>query len=79
MVELFDKLLVLSSDGEMTYFGPMDRSLPRNIFLGTSNVYDTKDDKGSIADLVLEASLDKSGKAEDEIKARYDMSKTCQK
>jgi len=79
MVELFDKLLVLSSDGEMNYFGPMDRSLLRNIFLGTSNVYDTKDDKGSIADLVLEASLDKSGKSEDEIKARYDMSKTCQK
>ena len=75
MVELFDKLLVLTSDGELSYFGPMDRSLLRTIFLDSDNV---DGDKGSIADLVLEASLDKTGKSEDQVKARYDTSKTAQ-
>ena len=75
MVELFDKLLVLTSDGELSYFGPMDRSLLRTIFLDSDNV---DGDKGSIADLVLEASLDKTGKREDQVKARYDTSKTAQ-
>jgi hypothetical protein len=77
MVEMFDKLLVLTGDGNMSYFGPVDRSLLRQIFLG----YDSSShdgDKGSIADLVLEASLDKTGEAEDIIKKRYAASITHQ-
>ncbi|KAL7543865.1 hypothetical protein ACHAXR_013237 [Thalassiosira sp. AJA248-18] len=75
MVELFDKLMILTNDGEMSYFGPVDRSVLREIFLGTDN---TDSDKGSIADLVLEASLDKTGESEYEVKRRYDSSKTSQ-
>lgn len=75
MITLFDKLLVLTNEGEMSYFGPVDRSLLREIFLGTT---DPEGDKGSIADLVLEASLDKTGRMEEEIKRRYDYSKTSQ-
>lgn len=79
MVNLFDKMLVLTSEGEMSYFGEVDRTLLREIFLDSANDQAAADnDKGSIADLVLEASLDKSGKAEDEVKMRYDTSKTAQ-
>lgn len=79
MVELFDKLLVLTADGEMCYFGQVDRSLLREIFLGRSNDDDDSPngDKGSIADLVLGASLDKTGEAENLIKNRYDASSTA--
>jgi hypothetical protein len=77
MVEMFDKLLVLTGDGNMSYFGPVDRLLLREIFLGSdSSTHDG--DKGSIADLVLEASLDKTGEAEDIIKKRYAASMTHQ-
>lgn len=76
MVELFDKLLVLSSEGEMSYFGPVDRSLLREIFLGTEN--SATGDKGSIADLVLEPSLDKTGDMEEEVKRQYDASRIAQ-
>ena len=75
MVTLFDKLLVLTNEGEMSYFGSVDRSLLREIFLGTT---DPEGDKGSIADLVLEASLDKTGQMENVIKRRYDNSNTSQ-
>lgn len=71
MVELFDKLLVLTSNGECAYFGPVDRPLLREVFLGAN---DTDGDRGSIADLVLEASLDKTGAKEEEVKSRYDAS-----
>lgn len=73
---MFDKLLVLTGDGNMSYFGPVNRSLLREIFLGTDASPDG--DKGSIADLVLEASLDKTGEAEGVIKKRYDASSTYQ-
>lgn len=76
IVTMFDKLLVLTGDGAMSYFGPVDRSLLRGIFHGTNSSPD--DDMGSIADLVLEASLDKTGEAEDVIKRRYDASETSQ-
>lgn len=51
IVQLFDKLLVLSSDGQPTYFGPVDREKLREVFVGDAdpNVADS----GSIADLVL--------------------------
>ena len=75
MVNLFDKLMVISSDGHMSYFGPVDRPLLREIFLGTPN---SDTDKGSIADLVLEASLDKTGEMESEVKQRFDGSKVSQ-
>ena len=75
MVTLFDKLLVLTNEGEMSYFGPVDRSLFCDIFLGTT---DPEGDNGSIADLVLEASLDKTGQMENVIKRRYDYSTTSQ-
>jgi hypothetical protein len=104
MVTLFDKLLVLSSDGGLSYFGPVDRSVLREIFtLGStnngssssgggttsstanddpeSNSSNKNDESGncsSIADLVLEASLDKTGRSEDEIKRRYMYSSTAQ-
>ena len=70
MVETFDKIMVLSSNGECLYFGPTDRELLRETFLG--------DDNGSVADLVLDASLDKTGKAEEDIRSRYLSSKTYQ-
>jgi hypothetical protein len=105
MVTLFDKLLVLSSDGGMSYFGPVDRTVLREIFtLGSTNSSSSggttsstanddpesnrnkNDENGnsssssssSIADLVLEASLDKTGRSEDEIKRRYMYSPTAQ-
>ena len=59
----------------MSYCGPVDRSLLREIFLGTT---DPEGDKGSIADLVLEASLDKTGQMEDVILRRYNYSNTSQ-
>ena len=46
IVQLFDKLLVLSSDGQPSYFGAVDRDLLRSIFL-------PENDSGSIADLVM--------------------------
>jgi ABC-type multidrug transport system ATPase subunit len=100
MVTLFDKLLVLSADGGMSYFGPVDRTVLREIFAplgssngsidgGTTSSADDDDpekntssnknnDGSSIADLVLEASLDKTGRSEDEIKRRYVYSTTSQ-
>ena len=84
MVELFDKLLVLSGEGELLYFGPVDRPLLRDVFLDSASdslaaAEDAADaegggdgrDKGSIADLVLAASLDKTGAAEGRIRERY--------
>ena len=106
MSTLFDKLLVLSADGGMSYFGPVDRAVLREIFapLGssssgngsidggttasssaddddpenTSSKNKNNDGSSSIADLVLEASLDKTGRSEDEIKRRYMYSATSQ-
>jgi len=67
MVELFDKLLVLTSEGEMCYFGPIDRNVLRQVFLGPD--VDPTFDAGSICDLVLgqsnETSLVKSFNASD--------------
>ena len=61
MVELFDKILVLSSHGELTYFGPAERNVLRQIFLG-NKANDPNEDNGSICDLVLQHSLgDSSG------------------
>ncbi|KAL9190425.1 hypothetical protein ACHAXT_007636 [Thalassiosira profunda] len=77
MVELFDKLLVLTSTGELAYFGPVDRPLLRDIFLGNVGA-EFEDNRGSVADLVLEASLDKTGEAEEEVKKRFVASKICQ-
>jgi len=74
MVQLFDKLIVLTSEGEMSYFGPVDRALLREIFLDEDD-NNGEGDKGSIADLVLEASLDKTGEKEFDTKRRYDASK----
>jgi ABC-type multidrug transport system ATPase subunit len=104
MSTLFDKLLVLSADGGMSYFGPVDRAVLREIFAplgsgssgngsidgGTTTTSSADDDPentssknknndgSSIADLVLEASLDKTGRSEDEIKRRYMYSATSQ-
>lgn len=98
MATLFDKLLVLTADGGMSYFGPVDRTILHEIFaLGsnssiggttTSSADDdpendtsssnNKNNNDGIADLVLEASLDKTGRIEDEIKRRYMHSTTSQ-
>ena len=80
MVNLFDKVLVLSADGGMSYFGPVDRTILREIFAPSSADDDPENATGNdgIADLVLEASLDKTGLREDEIKRRYMYSTTSQ-
>lgn len=80
MVNLFDKLLVLSADGGMSYFGPVDRTILREIFAPSSADDDPENATGNdgIADLVLEASLDRTGLREDEIKRRYMYSTTSQ-
>ena len=74
MVEKFDKLLILSSGGDMLYFGKCDRDLLRSIFLSPDN---PDGDKGSTADLVLQASLDKTGEMENAIKQRFEESNTA--
>jgi ABC-type multidrug transport system ATPase subunit/ABC-type multidrug transport system permease subunit len=51
IVGLFDKLLVLNSDGEPTYFGPVDREKLREVYIGTGDPKEAE--TGSIADLVL--------------------------
>ena len=52
IVNLFDRVMVLTGEGTMAYFGPVDREKLRSVFLGESA--DTVvEDTGSIADLVL--------------------------
>lgn len=51
IVHLFDKLLVLSSEGQPMYFGPVDREQLRKVFIGDADP--ARADSGSIADLVL--------------------------
>lgn len=55
IVELFDQLIVLSDDGQLAYFGPIDRVMLREIFLGPDA--EPLQDSGSICDLVLSNSL----------------------
>ncbi len=52
IVQLFDKLLVLSSEGRTTYFGPVDRGTLQSVFL-EEGVGAEKGDSGGIADLVM--------------------------
>ena len=52
IVQLFDKILVLTHDGEMVYFGKVDREALRDVFLGPQ-ADPAKEDTGSICDLVL--------------------------
>ena len=49
IVEYFDKLMVLSSDGGLNYFGPVDRNVLDGLFGGSSG----GSSAGSICDLVL--------------------------
>ena len=71
MVQLFDKILVLGSNGEMTYFGPADRNLLEEIFLEPSS----EEPPGSLCDLVLGKSLaDKNSgglSKETEVRAKF--------
>lgn len=69
MVKCFDKLLVLTSHGELAYFGPVDRSLLRDVFLGPN--VDPAEDAGSICDLVLKHSLTTSFYKEDAVVKRF--------
>lgn len=71
MIELFDKILVLTSNGELAYFGPVDRSKIREIFLG-DKADDPASDTGGIADLCLKNSLDV--KEEEALMKRYERS-----
>ena len=64
MVELFDKLLVLMSHGELAYFGPVDRNVLRQIFLG-NKADDPTGDTWSLCDLVLKHSLGNSPEEEE--------------
>lgn len=51
IVGLFDKLLVLSNEGQPAYFGPVNREKLRKVFIGDADPNEA--DAGSIADLVL--------------------------
>lgn len=75
IIELFDKLLVLSSDGAPSYFGPVDRQKLREIFL-EENANAEKEDAGSIADLVMNQAMSKGSindpdSKEDQASSRY--------
>ncbi|KAL7471875.1 hypothetical protein ACHAXS_012182 [Conticribra weissflogii] len=52
IISLFDKLLVLSSEGQPSYFGPVNRVQLRDIFIGDGENEEFVD-SGSIADLVM--------------------------
>ena len=56
IIETFNTMLVLSSDGQTTYFGPVDRKLIRSMFLG-ENTDNSEVDSGAIADLVMNQTL----------------------
>lgn len=56
IIGLFDKLLVLSSDGQPSYFGPVDRQKLREVFVDG----DASKDSGSIADLVMNQAMSKA-------------------
>lgn len=75
IIQLFDKLLVLSSDGAPSYFGPVDRQKLREIFL-EENANAEKEDAGSIADLVMNQAMSKGSindpdSKEDQASSRY--------
>ena len=75
IIQLFDKLLVLSSDGAPSYFGPVDRQKLREIFL-EENANVEKEDAGSIADLVMNQAMSKGSindpdSKEDQASSRY--------
>lgn len=55
IVETFNNLLVLTNNGEHAYFGPIDRQVLRDVFLGPDA--DPSLDSGSICDLVLNNNL----------------------
>jgi ABC-type multidrug transport system ATPase subunit len=84
IVEFFDKILVLTSSGEMAYFGGIDRPTLRTIFLGTNNANsaEAEEDTGSFADLVLSQSLrtstaaDGGNSKEDQVVKRFVASQT---
>uniref|UniRef100_A0A7S2UBS7 ABC transporter domain-containing protein n=1 Tax=Attheya septentrionalis TaxID=420275 RepID=A0A7S2UBS7_9STRA len=69
MIMLFDKILVLTASGEQAYFGPVDRTILRDIFLGPTA--DASEDSGSIADLVLKKGLSGSFSGEDSVVKRF--------
>eukprot|EP00978_Attheya_sp_CCMP212_P043255 scaffold279116_cov54-Attheya_sp.AAC.1 len=69
MIMLFDKILVLTASGEQAYFGPVDRTILREIFLGPTA--DAREDSGSIADLVLKKGLSGSFSGEDSVVKRF--------
>lgn len=73
MVELFDKLLVLGSEGELTYFGPVSRAILEDVFLDP----DDEEPPGSLCDLVLRKSLpDLKGETkEQEVRQKFKESK----
>lgn len=72
IVQLFDKLLVLSSEGQTTYFGPVDRCTLQSIFL-EEGVDAEKVDSGGIADLVMSQT---TSLVEDSVVSRFKTSPT---
>lgn len=70
IVELFDKVLVLGANGDMSYFGSIDRRVLKDIFLDSDN----EDTPGSLSDLVLGKSLtDADGRVskEEEVRLKF--------
>jgi ABC-type multidrug transport system ATPase subunit len=76
MVELFENILVLTSHGELAYFGPVDRTKLREVFLG-DDADDPRQDAGSICDLVLKHSNGDSFEAEDAALRRFEESEVA--
>ena len=60
IVNLFDRVMVLTGEGTMAYFGPVDREKLRSVFLG-EGADPAMEDTGSIADLVLNPSSEGGG------------------
>jgi ABC-type multidrug transport system ATPase subunit len=53
MIELFDTVLVLTTHGEMAYFGPVDRATLSKVFASEDNP-NSNNNSSSIADLIEE-------------------------
>lgn len=54
MLQLFDRIVVLDNVGSMVYWGPVDRTILRQLFLSDKDEEQAaREDTGSIGDLVL--------------------------
>jgi ATP-binding cassette subfamily G (WHITE) protein 2 (SNQ2) len=80
MIDLFDSIMVLTTSGELAYFGPVDRAALTSIFTLTKDRNVTGEEyTGSVADLVEDYIVQPNAdELEATIRKRYATSKTCQ-